>query len=238
MRRMRAVLAAIVMTGCASGSAANQQVDADPGKDAPESFGDARLADARPPDAFVFQDACVPQAIELLANPALDLTPAGVGWTGARDPQLAGFAFIGPDPTGFASHSTPNKAWFGGAAGLDLPTPQSTVADSLYQDVTIPATATSVVISGQWAMGTNDDPTMPFDTFALALVQPNGTPIETILTLDNTSTPAGAWVAFSHPVTASLAGQTVRLRATSLNDVVDHTNFFLDTLTVTATGCP
>ena len=230
MRGMRAVLAAVVFAGCASGSAA-QPIDGQPGQDATET-----PTDARPLDAFAFRDACVPTAQELLANPALDLTPAGMGWTGMRDPQLAGFAFIGPDPTGFASHSVPNKAWFGGAAGTDLL--QSTVADSLYQDVAIPANATQVVVSGQWAMGTNDSTSTVFDTFQLALVQPNGTPIETILTLDNTSTPAGAWVAFSKTITANVAGQTVRLRGTSLNDITGHTNFFLDTLSLKATGCP
>jgi len=58
-----------------------------------------------------------------------------------------------------------------------------------------------------------------------------------VLTLNNTNA-NGAYVAFTKTITANLAGQTVRLRATSTNDIEFHTNFFLDTLSLKATHCP
>lgn len=236
---MRVALCAVVLVGCASGSAVNPASDGPPGPpgdDAPVTKDAPTPIDARPLDAFVPPDACVPTPHELLANPALDLTPQGTGWTGARDPQLAAFPMIGTDPSGFAAHSQPYKAFFGGAAGSDLG--QTSVADSLYQDIAIPANATQVTITGQWAVGTNDDPSTAYDSFQLALVQTNGSPIETVLTLNNTSTPGGSWVAFSKTIAANVAGQTVRLRATSLNDAIYNTNFFLDTLSMQALYCP
>ena len=78
-----------------------------------------------------------------------------------------------------------------------------------------------------------------FDTFSMDITETNGTPIENILALDNTKA-VGAYTPFTHTVTnlAGMAGKTIRLRATSTNDIINNSNFFLDTLALTVTACP
>jgi hypothetical protein len=58
-----------------------------------------------------------------------------------------------------------------------------------------------------------------------------------VLTLNNT-TVAASYTAFSKTLTSNLAGQTVRIRATSTHDDSLVTNFFLDSFSVRATFCP
>ena len=50
-------------------------------------------------------------------------------------------------------------------------------------------------------------------------------------------TPTTAWTAIDTLATQNLAGQTVRVRITTTNDVVNPTSFYFDTLALTATIC-
>jgi hypothetical protein len=208
------------------------------------------LADARPDSTTVVPpdapppppDACVPTVNEKLANPVFDLTPNGTGWVDGRDPatnMLSGgpFPIISANPTGVVAHSAPNKGWFGGAAGNQVSPPKASLVDTLHQDFAVPAMATNVVVSGYYLVGTNDVTNVVYDTFSIDLVQTNGTLIENVLTLSN-MTAASTFTAFSKNITANVAGQTIRIRATSINDDLYHTNFFLDSLSVKATHCP
>jgi hypothetical protein len=191
-----------------------------------------------PPDAAIVPpDACVPAQVEKLVNPVFDLAPTGTGWTEVPIQGLTGGPFPIITSDGPVAHSAPNKAWLGGAAGEDVVPIQASVTDQLYQDIVIPASTTQVVITGFYLVGSNDSTTTVFDTFRLDVLQPNGTPIETVLQLDN-KTVATAFTAFTKTLTANVAGQTIRLRATSTNDIDLHTNFFLDTVSLKATHCP
>jgi len=248
---MKRVLLAASLAGCASGSAAQPQdaplgggddakvwldghiegtpdapADAAPHIDAPV---DAR-PDARPIDAP--PDACVPQTTETLLNPVFDLTPAGVNWT--QVPIDPTYPPITAD--GFAAHTAPYKAWMGGFAGSDIG--QSSATDVVYQDVAIPAGTTALVITGYYVVGTNETGSTIYDTGSLDLLQTNGTPIENVLSLNNTTNTGSVWTSFSHTFTHNVAGQTVRVRITSTNDVSNVTNFFFDTLSLKATHCP
>lgn len=243
MRTVQTVgLAALVLYGCASGTPTPAgQTDASQPSDAsnPDPVVDARpdgpvmqMPDAPPPPP----DACVPAAVEKLANPVFDLTPNGMGWVDGRDPatnMLAG----GPYPTGVTPHSAPNKAWFGGASGGDVTPSKTSLVDTLHQDIAIPPSGTNVVVSGFYLVGTTDVTTTVYDTFTIDLVQTNGTLIENVLAANNT-TSAGTFTAFSKTITANVAGQTIRIRATSVNDSIYHTNFFVDSLSLKATHCP
>jgi hypothetical protein len=212
------------------------------------------MVDARP-DAPVMQqmpdapppppppDACVPAAIEKLTNPVFDLTPNGMGWVDGRDPatnMLSGgpYPIISPNPAGVAAHSAPNKAWFGGAAGNEVTPAKATLVDTLHQDIMIPAGATNVVVTGYYIVGTTEPATTTaFDTFKIDLVQTNGTLIENVISLSNL-TSASTFTQFSKAITANVAGQTIRLRGTSINDNLYRTNFFVDSLSLKATHCP
>jgi hypothetical protein len=250
---MKRALYAALLAGCASGSAAQQQqdaplggpidakvyldgqieghpdapVDAAPHIDAPrDAPPDARPIDAPP-------DACVPQTTELLANPVFDLSPAGVNWQ--QVPIDPTYPPITSD--GFAAHTAPYKAWMGGFDGQTEGT--SSVTDVVYQDVVVPAGTTALVLTGYYVVGTNEtDMTTVYDTASVDLLQTNGTPIENVMRPTNLTVTGSSWTAFSHAFTAIPAGQTVRLRITSTNDISNATNFFYDTLSLKATHCP
>jgi hypothetical protein len=238
MRTVQTVgLIALAVSGCASGKSMPSEQAADASEQTvdssdPEVIVDAR-PDATPPDAP--PDACVPVATEKLANPVFDLAPDGVNWTAVRNAAL--IPIVSVNPTGLVAHSAPNKAWFGGASGDDIGI-NGAVSDSLHQDFAIPATATTFVVSGYFLVGGVDVTNQVFDTFSLDVIQTNGTVIENVLSLTNMqNTNASTFAAFSKTLTANVAGQTVRLRATSTNDVLYRTSFWLDSLSFKATHC-
>jgi hypothetical protein len=256
IRRMKSVLAgmALVLVGCASGGTTFEPPDPQPDspeQPPPDSGTEIPLDStvnpppdmALPPDSTVLPpdtappppDACVAVATEVLANPSLDLTPNGTGWTEVLIQGLAGGPYPIITADGLTPVSAPNKAWMGGASGQDAG--QGSVTDQLFQTVTFPADATDFVVTGMFAVGGIEVTTVVFDTFALDITELDGTVIENVLALNNTM-PAAAFVPFSKTLSSNLAGRTVRFRATSTNDISEHTNFFLDSFSFKGTFCP
>jgi hypothetical protein len=195
---------------------------------------DAKPIDAppvQPPDAAM-PDAyqCVVMTRQLLLNPVFDLTPMGTNWT----MQNIDNAYpIITDQDGAAEHSAPYKAWMG---GFVAPTAGTSVTDVLYQDVMIPMGTTQLRLTGYYLVGTQETGSTVYDSAQVGLTQTNGTPIEAALAINNT-TAAAAWTPLDKTFTTNLSGQTVRLRFTSSNDDSFNTNFFFDTLALTATYC-
>jgi hypothetical protein len=247
---MKLGLAVVAIAGCASGGNGLQSDAAgggggdakqwrdsqiEPGIDAPvvhpDAHPDARPLDARPLDAAL-PDACVPVTTELLGNPVFDLAPLGLDWVEVPiDPTVTPLI-----TTDSGAQSAPNLAFLGGLQATDYG--QSAVTDQLYQDVTVPANTTQLVITGYYFVATNETTTTTvYDTGTLGLIQTNGTPIEGVLALTNL-TKTTAWTAFTHTFTANVSGQTVRVRMTSTNDITNATAFFFDTLSFKATHCP
>ncbi len=242
----------LLLIGCAAGG---RPLEQEPPADSPKPPSDGPVSpdpvpDAMPPDSTVLPpdasatpdtqtlpDACVAAVTEKLANPALDLAPIGTGWTQVLIQNLDGGPYPIITADGLAPISAPNKAWMGGAAGFDANPAVATVTDQLFQDITFPADATTFVVTGMFAVGGIEDTDQVFDTFTLDVIETNGTQIENVLVLSN-MTPAAAFAPFSKALTSNLAGRTVRLRATSTNDVLNHTNFFLDSLSFKGTFCP
>jgi hypothetical protein len=186
-------------------------------------------------DAHVYMDAppCTPHTTNLLANPVFDLTPQGMSWT--QVPIDSAYPPITSD--GIAPQSAPYKAWMGGFTGTDKGV--SSVTDQLYQDFTVPANTTQLVLTGYYLVGTQETTTTTvYDTGSVDLTQTSGTPIENVMSPTNLTNTGSSWVAFSHTFAANLSGQTVRLRITSTNDITNVTNFFFDTLALNATHCP
>jgi len=260
-------LAAVVLAGCASGQSAlfsdappggddakvyldgpgevdapphiDAAIDAPPHIDAaPDARPDA-APDARPIDAAPMidapPDACVPVTTELLLNPAFDVTPAGTSWV--EQPIDSSYPPITSDTSStgnFVAQSGQYKAWLGGfVAG------SGTVSDAVYQDVTVPAGTTQLVLTGYYNVGSDETTTSAvYDTAFLALAQTNGTVIATAVSLTNLGGTSDTWVPFSYTVPTNLSGQTVRVRMTSTNDFSNATSFLFDTLSLKATHCP
>ena len=240
----------LALAACATGSrpddntgqvdAAPVQVDGAPGTDAPLPIDAPRPIGAEPhvDAAMILPDACVPTPSEKLGNPAFD--QGQVIWNETPITDLPGgpYPIISSPPSGLATQSGAYVAWFGGAAGFDANTPRSTCTDSLDQSIAIPAGATGLVISGYYYVATSETAGDPAaDTFSLDLVNTAGVVVQPIKALDNTMT-TSAWTAFSVPITASIAGTTIRVRAGSSNDILYATSFFLDSLSLTSTSCP
>lgn len=256
---MRAYVA-VLLVGCAQGHSFEQQpMDADDGAssggrvdaEGPRPDGkpdahvmpDAHVPDAYiPPDAFVPKDApaampdahvpdayvCTVKTRQLLLNPVVDLAPAATNWVQQNIDN--NYPIVTSD--GFAAQSAPYKAWM---AGFIAPAGQS-LTDMLYQDVAIPANTSMLVLTGYYAIGTEETGSTPYDTAQVGLTQTNGTPIETAIALSNANA-VGTWTAFSKTFTSNLSGQTVRLRFTTTADDSYNTNFFFDTFALTATYC-
>ncbi len=239
---MKRVFLVASLAGCASGQTNAGMSDADPsvpGIDAKvyldgsiEGHPDARPdappdapPDARPLDAY----QCTTHVTQLLGNPTFDLASAAP-WVQVNISNT--YPVITAD--GFAAQSAPNKAWMGGFAGSDIGAASAT--DQLYQDVTVPAGTTSLVVTMQYASGTTETGTTVNDRADVSLVKTDGTPLESVISLTNVGT-VGTWTAASKTFTGNYSGQTVRLRFTSTNSVSNHSNFFFDTIALTATYC-
>jgi hypothetical protein len=240
---MKRVSWAVLLVGCASGRA-NDQVDADVGQQADAKvFADGRIEPQ--PDAQTVQPAdasidapklvdayvCTVQTQQKLLNPVLDLSPAGISWVMQNIdnayPVVTGDGVLG-------AHSAPYKAWMGGIAGEDIGA--SSATDGLYQDVQVPAGTTSLVFTGNYDVRTSETGTTVYDRGTVSLTKTDGTPLETIISLTN-ATPTAAWTSFSKTFSGNYAGQTVRLRFTTTNDIINPTSFYFDTFTLTATYC-
>lgn len=240
---MRALLAAGLLAGCASGRSLGEAPDAGtapPGTDAKvwldgsiEPQFDALTVIQ--PDAFVPADAAIVVPVcseqQLLTNPVLDLNPSGMGWVQQNIDNLAPI-ITGDD--GVPEHSPPFKAWMGGLEGYDYGV--NSLTDVLYQDVTIPANTTQLRLTGQYEVRTAEVEAFAYDTAQFAVTQTDGTPLEVVKQLSNL-TPTTAWTAIDHVITQSMANQTIRIRITTTNDVVNPTSFYFDTLALTATIC-
>lgn len=241
---MKWVFLVASLAGCASGQTNAGVIDADtsqpPGPDAKvyldgsiEGHPDARPdappdapPDARPLDAYV----CTTHVVQLLGNPALDLA-AATPWV----EQNIDNAYPIITNTGVLTpHSAPNKAWMGGITGDDEGT--STVTDTLYQDVAIPAGTSSLVLTFQYDVRTGETEATAYDRANVDLIKTDGTPLESVLALSNL-TPKTAWTPLSKTFTGNYSGQTVRLRFTSTNDIITATSFYFDTVALTATYC-
>lgn len=182
------------------------------------------------PDA---ETPCVDTTTQLLKNASFDETPAGAGWTGTPvDPQFPLVTSDGDGTNlGIAEHTPTMDAWMGGFATANA-------NDQLYQDVVIPDRTSMLVLTGMHDIRSGETGGVK-DTAEVALVKPDGTPIEVALATDNTQ-PKTAWTAFDHTFSATgLSGQTVRLRLKTHNDATadTETSFYFDTFALVATHC-
>ena len=203
---------------------------------APMNVADAAVpkVDATPtaPDAapVITPDAqvgCTVMQLPLLANGAFDDSPLGVSWIDdAQDPN---FPIISVSPSGLVPDTEPNLSWFGGADDAQ---------DHLLQNVMIPAGTTSLVLSGSYLIGTAEDPSGIFDVADIRFTDAagSGTVLEPLAAFDNTDSNTD-WTPFTVTSASTFAGQMIRFEIDSATDSSNNTNFFFDTLQLTATVC-
>lgn len=173
---------------------------------------------------------CTVMTRDLLTNPSFEGTPAGTGWTAvpivSMDPLVSDTS-----GGGIAAQSPTMRAWLGGVA-------QANATDQLYQDVMVPASTTSLVITGFYEVRTGETGTTVYDTGKAEITTTGGTSIEVIKSLDNAQATT-TWTPLDHTFAnlAQMKGQTVRVHFTSTNDGLYATSFYFDTLHLDATYC-
>lgn len=224
--------AAGLVTGCASaGSSLDEPVDASttPTADAPITPAiDAPITpaiDAPITPAIDAPAQCTVMTRNLLTNPSFDATPIGMGWVQAPIDPL--YPIITADGT--LVQSAPNKAWMAGLA-------RAAANDTLYQDVTVPAGATALVLTGYYEIRTQELGTTPYDNAKVELVQTGGALIQQALAKSNANATT-AWTALQFTFATPHAGETIRLRLSTASDSTYSTSFFFDSLALTATYC-
>ncbi|MBA3456264.1 MAG: hypothetical protein H0T42_24400 [Deltaproteobacteria bacterium] len=221
---------ASLVIGCASAGSALDEAPVDAGVKVDAPTGptvDAPLTlpiDAPISPPIDAPPACTTTTTNLLTNPAFDMTPLGMGWVQTPIDPL--YPIITPDGT--LVQSAPNKAWMAGLA-------RANANDSIYQQVTVPAGTTSLVLTGFYEIRTQEFIGV-YDRAKIELVQPGGALIQQAFAKDN-SHATTAWTPLSFTFSAPHAGATVRLRLSTASDSTDSTSFFFDSLALTATSC-
>ncbi|MGE3548089.1 MAG: hypothetical protein AB7L28_29470 [Kofleriaceae bacterium] len=217
------VLVAAGPAGCAkAGFEGGGTTEPDAEIDAPVAPPDDAAIDS--PGMMPDAPPCTMATTQVLTNPAFDLSPAGMGWTEQPfDPTINIITTAGP-----AAPSAPYKAWLGGY--------EAASTDVMYQDFVMPNGTTMLTLSGSYAIGSTDSPTVVKDTAAVERLD-GGTPFATIKTFDNTMS-TGGWTTMMASVPVSgRSGHTIRLRFTAICDGAANTNFFFDSLSLTAAYC-
>ena len=148
-------------------------------------------------------------AQQLIVNPGFE--------TGTATPWVATSGII-DNSTGEAAHSGSWKAWLDGYG--------STHTDTLYQQVTIPSTATSATLTFWLHIDTAETGTTAFDTLKVQIRNSSGTVLATLATYSNVNAATG----FSQKSFSLLTykGQTIQVYLVGAEDTTLQTSFVVD----------
>ena len=138
-----------------------------------------------------------------------------------------GELIVQPPTLPLAAQTVPFAAWMGGADSND---------ESLWQTVTVPASATALRLRGQIRIATLEVIPVVYDFLAIELRSSSNVLLQTLFTYDDDDANP-AWTAFMFSAASAYAGQTVRLYFHATTDSSDITNFFLDSLVLEALVC-
>jgi hypothetical protein len=120
-------------------------------------------------------------------------------------------------------------AWLGGITNE---------VDFCYQQITIPAGATSATLSFYYNIFSAEGTLGAFDTFSATIRNTGNGVLATVLSRSNVNQDPGTGPAFYHQQTFNLlpyAGQTIRVYFSSANDFSLETSFFIDDVSVQVT---
>ncbi len=116
-----------------------------------------------------------------------------------------------------APHTGSYNTWFAGYNNAN---------DTLYQNVTIPSTASSASLTYWWKQTTQEACCTAYDFMYVQVYNTSGTLLGTLQTISNAST-SGTYTKSTYSLLA-YKGQTVRLQFRATNDSSLPTNFFVD----------
>jgi hypothetical protein len=204
-----------------SGAGGATVVGADAAADTPTTRPDA----AKDAERDTAPPPCLPQ--ELLADPGFDIVGA-TAWTSAGSTIIytADGSPLASTPE-IAAQSPPRLAWLGGLNRAD---------DTIAQNLTIPARATSLTLSFYYAIFTAESPGgKEYDNLDVQLVLSDQT-----LTLahlsDNDAT--DSWTPLTVTLPDGLGGRLATLQFHATTDASYVTSFYIDTTSLQAMVCP
>jgi hypothetical protein len=163
-------------------------------------------------------------SMQLLMNPGFD--QGMVAWV---EDTLSSSTIITNDSilTSIKAQSPSNLAWLAGYANAQ---------DDLWQDVSIPAGASSITLSFYYAIATQENSPAIADSMTVYTYEPRTDRFTAVATFnDNMSTPV--WTRFSVSLPVSLAGKSIQLGFQSTTDNARNTNFFVDTVSLDVVAC-
>jgi hypothetical protein len=160
--------------------------------------------------------------IQLFGNPNFDTTAAS--WLiGQGYPEIAPIAA----GAGITAHTPPNVAWEGGYAYA---------TDDMYQPVTIPGGATSIVLSFYALVSSPEVRPYAYDYLEAYVSDAGGVYPTTLVTLDDlTDTPT--WTRFTSQIPLTYAGGNIEIGFYTTTDDVYDTTFLIDSTALTVTAC-
>jgi hypothetical protein len=170
---------------------------------------------------------------ELLVNAGFD-SGKGVGWEEMSDWPGIDLVVNEDDPALIAEGVSPYAgsflAWLGGIPDNEW----DHNVTLIQQRVLIPATASSLTLSGRHLVQSTDDPSAEYDEAYLEFDLDDAVVWQSIR-LTNLSASTG-WVSFSKTTTdlEDLAGKTLLFYAYARTDLTGKTSFFLDSLSLVA----
>ena len=103
--------------------------------------------------------------------------------------------------------------------------------------MTIPAGATSLTYTFYYFVATQETESYPYDVMDAYIYDPTTAQVSVITELSN-ATPTSAWVLFSVQLPLSLAGLSREFGFAAVTDYDLNTNFFIDSVSLTAAACP
>jgi hypothetical protein len=186
---------------------------------------DAMPADAGPIDAMPIDAGCTVQTVQLLTNASFDAALPGAPWVDA--PFDPAYPLISAPPDGFAAHTAPYVVWMAGF---------HSATDSIYQTVTIPASATALQLTGQRRVASEEGTTTAYDNVRIQIRNGAGAVLEQLVAWSNRDQ-GTAWSSFTLSATSAYAGQSIRLHLESDTDSTLFTSFYFDTFALNATVC-
>lgn len=169
----------------------------------------------------VTQGVPISTGVNVVANG--DFESGAVSWT--QTSGLAGVDIITNDPN--TAHSGNWYAWLGG---------YNSGTDTLTQDVTIPADATSASLQFWYRIDTFETSTTAVhDTMTVSLADPSsGATLATLASFSNLDDTTGLWVRSTAYDVTAFQGRTVRLKFSALNDSANITSFLIDDVSLNA----
>jgi hypothetical protein len=170
---------------------------------------------------------CVGTTRQLLTNGSFEQ-----GETGWLVSVAGGFPIVyvatgaGGTAPDVIAQSPPNVTWIGGYARAD---------DSISQNITFPASATSMTLTFFYAIVTRE--LGPIENDAMDVQIMAGAQTLSLAHFGNQNA-VSAWTRFSAALPSSLAGQTVTLRFHGTTNPTATTSFYVDTVSVQVVTCP